>query len=143
MNTTFRYAGMIKCSPKLTPSAARILSSTQRVSGVDGVRCAAAFVHKMVLLRGCSAVNCSICPQNGHSVWMKCGELWHLSTKWHSCVDAVRCAVAFVHKMALMRGCSAVNYCGICPQNSHSVWMQCGALWHLSTKWCFCVDAVR
>ena len=89
MNTTFRSAGMIKCSPKLIPSAGRILSSTQRISGVDEVRCAVAFVHKMAILCGWSAMNCGICPQNGYSAWMECGELWHLSTKWHSCVDAV------------------------------------------------------
>ena len=142
MNTTFRCAGMVKCSPKLIPSAGRILSSTQRISGVDEVRRAAAFVHKIVLLRGCSAVRCSICPQNGHSAWMQCGELQHLSTKWCFCVDAVRCAVAFVHKMVLLRGCSTVR-CGICPQNGDSAWMQCGEFWHLSTKWHFCVDAVR
>ena len=90
MNTTFRCAGMVKCSPKLMPSAGRILSSTQRVSGVDAVRCAVAFVHKMALMRGCSAVRCGICPQNGTSAWMQCGALQRLSTKWHLCVDGVR-----------------------------------------------------
>ena len=75
MNTTFRCAGMVKCSPKLIPSAWRILSSTQRVSGVDAERCAAAFVHKMALIRGWSAVRCSICPQIGTSAWMECGAL--------------------------------------------------------------------
>ncbi len=92
---------------------------------VDAVRCAVEFVHKMALMRGCSAVRCGICPQNGHSVWMQCGALWHLSTKWCFCVDAVRCAAAFVHKMVLLRGCSAVR-CSVCSQNSHSVWMECG-----------------
>ena len=75
MNTTFRCTGMVKCSPKLMPSAGRIFSSTQRISCVDAVRYAVAFVHKMVLLRGCSAMNCGICPQNGASVWMECGAL--------------------------------------------------------------------
>ena len=109
MNTTFRCAGMVKCSPELIPSAVRIHSSTQRISGMDAVRCAAAFVHKMTILRGWSVVSSSVCRQNGTHVWMQCGALQRLSTKWHSCVDAVRCAVAFVHKMALLCGWSVVR----------------------------------
>ncbi|MBE6223728.1 MAG: hypothetical protein E7122_00655 [Bacteroidales bacterium] len=98
MNTTFRGTVVAKGLIARMLSTGSMLSSTQRISGVDEVRCAAAFVLKMVLLRGWSAVRCSVCPQNGHSAWMECGALQHLSTKWVSGVDEERYAMGFVHK---------------------------------------------